>query len=58
MMQHIAATLEEGMPVLGMVILGVDVNVMTYPYDIMAYLPGHAPGAPDIERVMAAQAQP
>ena len=52
MMRHIAGDLEQSTPVLGMVNFGIDVDVLTYPYDVMAYLPGHAPGAPDLDRVL------
>ena len=49
MMRHIASDLEESTPVLGMVIVGINVNALTYPYDVMAYAPGHAPGAPNFD---------
>ena len=52
MMRHIAGELEERTPVLGMVIVGINVDVLTYPYDVMAYVPGHAPGAPDFDGVL------
>jgi hypothetical protein len=52
MIKHIAADLEEETPVLGLVTLGIDVGVLTYPYDVMVYVPGHAPGAPDFKRVL------
>ena len=58
MIRHIAGDLEENTPVLGMVILGINVNVLTYPYDVMAYLPGHAPGAPDCDRVLGCLRSP
>ncbi len=52
MIRHIAGDLEESTPVLGMVIVGINVNVPTYLYDVMAFVPGHAPGAPNLERVL------
>ena len=42
--RHIAGNLKESTPVLGMVIVGINVDVLTYPYDVMVYVPGHAPG--------------
>ena len=52
MMKHMAGELEQNTPVLGMVIIGTNVDVLTYPYDVLAYVPGHAPGAPDFDRVL------
>ena len=52
MMGHIAGNLEQSTPLLGIVIIGVDVDVLTYPFDVMAYVPGHRAGAPDFDQVM------
>ena len=52
MMLQVARGLEQSTPVLGMVIIGTDVDVLRYPYDVMAYAPGCAPGAPDFKRVL------
>jgi hypothetical protein len=55
MMTHIAADVEEHGPVLGMAIVGIDVNVGTHPYDVLVYIPGHAPGAPDASRLRSVE---
>jgi hypothetical protein len=51
MVEQMAAAAEDQMAVLGIAVLGVNVNSPHYPYDILAYLPGHAPGAPDFGRL-------
>ena len=41
-MWQAARGLEQSTPVFGMVIIGIDVDVLRYPYDVMAYAPGCA----------------
>jgi hypothetical protein len=52
-MKDIASELERSSPVLGAVVLGVDINDPHYPYNVMMYVPGNAPGAPQVGTVRA-----
>lgn len=51
MISHIAAECEEAAPVLGLAVLGIDMAVGSHPYDVLVYVPGSAPGAPDASRL-------
>ena len=48
MMKHMAAEVEEQTPVVGIVVLGINLDTIAYPYSVLAYIPGHAPGAPEV----------
>jgi hypothetical protein len=52
MITHFAAEAEENTLVLGIAAIGVDMDSPHYPYDVLAYLPGHAAGAPDVAHLI------
>ena len=52
MMEQIAEELVKDAWVFGVVIIGVDVDVGTRPYDVLVYVPGRGPGAPDVDGVL------
>jgi hypothetical protein len=52
MMKHMAADTGERIPVLGIAVMGLDLNALHYPYNVLAYVPGHAPGAPEIAHLL------
>lgn len=54
MMKHMVAEVDEKTPVAGAVVLGLDLNAIAYPYNVLVYIPGHAPGAPDVSALLPA----
>ena len=53
MISHFAAQAEEHSLVLGIAALGVNTDLPHYPYDILAYLPGHAAAALDFAQLIS-----
>jgi hypothetical protein len=53
MIGHFAREAEESALVLGIAALGVDMDSPHYPYDVLAYLPGHAAGALDFAHLIS-----
>jgi hypothetical protein len=52
MMKHMAAEVEEDDgPVVGIAVLGVNLKFSRRPYDVLAYVPGHASGAPEVSQL-------
>ena len=54
MMKHMAAEVEERTPVVGIVVLGINLGTIAYPYSVLAYIPGHAVGAPEVPAPLGA----
>jgi hypothetical protein len=52
MMKHMAADAEAKMPMSGIAVLGWNVDDINYPYNVLAYIPGHAAGAPDVSSLL------
>jgi hypothetical protein len=51
-MKHMAAEAEEQMPLAGIVALGIDLDSIVHPYNVLAYIPGHADGVPPIQPLL------
>jgi hypothetical protein len=52
-MKDMAGELERSSPVFGAVMLGLDIDDPHYPYDVMMYVPGNAPGAPQVGTLLS-----
>jgi hypothetical protein len=52
MMKHMVATEEEERPVLGTVVIGMDLDAAVHPYNMLAYFPGAAPGGPEVGQLL------
>jgi hypothetical protein len=55
MIRHIAAQSEGEQKVSGIVILGFDLGDPSFPYDVLAYVPGHSDDAPPILHLLGSQ---
>lgn len=54
MMKHMAAEAEDKMPVSGIAVLGLNVDDVNYPYNVLAYIPGHSADAPAVASLLDA----
>ena len=48
MMKHMAAEVEEQDARCRHRSSGINLDTIAYPYSVLAYIPGHAPGAPEV----------
>ena len=55
MMRHMAASVEEKMSVVGIAVMGIDLRAINYPYNVLAYIAGHADGGLEVARLLAAK---